>query len=84
MKNNMDPLSTRITINPEICNGKPVIRGMRITVKTILDFMAAGETAENLLIAYPFLEKDDLLACLNYASLVIDKDKILTHPILNL
>jgi uncharacterized protein (DUF433 family) len=68
-------ISSRITINPEICNGKPTIRGMRITVKTVLDFLASGETIENLLHAYPFLEREDILACLNYASLVIDKDK---------
>lgn len=61
----MEKLQDRITINPEICNGKPIIRGMRITVKTVLDFLAAGETIENLLKAYPFLERDDVLACLN-------------------
>ncbi len=71
----MEKMNARITINPEICNGKPIIRGMRITVKTVLDFLASGESAENLLQAYPFLEREDILACLNYASLVIDKDK---------
>ena len=46
-----------------------------MTVKSILDFLAAGETIENLLKAYPFLTKQDILACISYASLVIDKDK---------
>ena len=71
----MENLNTLITINPDICNGKPTIRGMRMTVKSILDFLAAGETIENLLKAYPFLTKQDILACISYASLVIDKDK---------
>lgn len=63
----------RITVNPEICNGKPVIRGMRITVSTILDFLAAGETITKILEAYPVLEKEDILACLEYARRVADK-----------
>jgi uncharacterized protein (DUF433 family) len=71
----MENLIDRITIDSEICNGKPAIRGMRITVKTILDFLAAGETTENLLQAYPFLEKNDILACIHYASLAVDMDK---------
>ncbi len=63
----------RITVNPEICNGKPIIRGMRITVSTILDFLAAGETTPNILDAYPVLEKEDIMACLEYASRVANK-----------
>jgi len=42
-------LLERITVNPDICNGKPTIRGMRITVKTILEYIAAGESVENIL-----------------------------------
>ncbi len=71
----MNNLIGRITIDPQICNGKPAIRGMRITVKTILDFLAAGETIENLLQAYPILEREDIFACIHYASLAVDKDK---------
>lgn len=62
----------RITINPDICNGKPTIRGMRITVKTILEYLAAGETSENILNAYPILEKEDISACLEFASKLAD------------
>jgi len=58
----------RITINPDICNGKPTIRGMLITVKTILEYIAAGDSVENILEAYPFLEKEDIKACLEFAS----------------
>ena len=70
----------RITVNPEICNGKPVIRGMRITVSTILDFLAVGETTEKILDAYPVLEKEDIMACLEFASRVADKS-ILTYEL---
>ncbi|MFP4448822.1 MAG: DUF433 domain-containing protein [Bacteroidales bacterium] len=62
----------RITIDPEICNGKPTIRGMRITVRTVLEYLAAGETIANLLEAYPILEKEDITACLQFASQMTD------------
>ena len=51
----MEDLIKRITIGPNICNGKPIIRGMRITVSTILEYLAAGQTVENILKAYPIL-----------------------------
>ncbi len=63
-----------VTINPEICNGKPTIRGMRITVKTILENLAAGESVENILKAYPVLKKEDISAALQYASAILDKN----------
>jgi len=69
----MENLMKRITVNPEICNGKPVIRGIRITVSTILDFLAAGETTVKILDAYPVLEKEDIMACLEFARRVADK-----------
>lgn len=59
-------LLNRITLDPEICNGKPTIRGLRISVKTILEYLAAGESMENILTAYPILEKEDLLAAMQY------------------
>ncbi len=62
----------RITIDPEVCNGKPCIRGMRITVKTILEYVAAGETTQNILNAYPDLEQEDIKACLLFASRMTD------------
>lgn len=62
----------RITIDQAICNGKPIIRGMRITVKTILEYLAAGETMENILKAYPSLEPEDINACLDFASRLTD------------
>jgi uncharacterized protein (DUF433 family) len=61
-------LTERITVNPEICNGKPTLRGKRITVKTILEYIVAGETIENILKAYPVLEEDDIKASLQFAA----------------
>lgn len=59
---------SRITIDPDICNGKPVIRGMRITVETILDYLSAGESREEILRQFPMLEPEDIPACLAFAS----------------
>jgi len=69
----MENLLNRITANPDICNGKPVIRGMRITVTTILEYLAAGESFENILNAYPTLVLDDIKACLEFAKRISDK-----------
>ena len=72
----MDKLLQRITTDPQICNGKPIIRGMRMTVSSILDFLAAGESIENILEAYPILEKEDIYACLEFASKITDRSII--------
>ena len=61
-------MSERITINPDICNGKPVIRGTRITAQTVLEFLAAGDSVADVLEEYPTLKREDVQACLNYAS----------------
>ena len=64
----MEPfILERITINPDVCNGKPTVRGMRITVETILQYLSAGDSAEAILEAYPFLEKEDIQACIAFA-----------------
>ena len=76
----MEDLIKRITIDPNICNGKPAIRGMRITVTTILEYLAAGETPENILSAYPSLEIEDIKACLEYAKRISDKS-IITYDL---
>lgn len=60
-------LLERITINPKIFGGKPIIRGHRLAVEHILGMLAAGDTIETLLEAYPSLEKEDVQACLVYA-----------------
>ena len=57
----------RIVIKPEVCNGKPTVRGMRITVETILQYLSAGDSVKTILEAYPFLEKEDIQACIAFA-----------------
>ncbi|MBD0368908.1 MAG: DUF433 domain-containing protein, partial [Flavisolibacter sp.] len=61
----------RITLNPEIAHGKPTIRNKRYTVEGLLEYMAGGDSIEDLLQEFPDLEKEDLLACLQYALLHI-------------
>jgi len=58
----------RITQDPNVMGGKPCIRGMRLTVGRILSQIGAGETFDELLIDYPYLEKEDILQCLQYAA----------------
>ncbi|MFB2834934.1 DUF433 domain-containing protein [Floridanema evergladense] len=58
----------RISIDPNICFGKPCIRGHRIWVSLILDYLAGGMAIEEILEAYPDIERDDVLACIAYAS----------------
>jgi uncharacterized protein (DUF433 family) len=62
-----DDLLERITVDPLIFGGKPVIRGMRIAVEHVLRMLAAGDSAERLLDEYPFLEPADIQACMAYA-----------------
>ncbi|MFN8561372.1 MAG: DUF433 domain-containing protein [Anaerolineae bacterium] len=64
----MDDLLSRITIDPEIAHGKPVIRGLRYPVQMILELLSAGMTYQEILIDYPDLEREDLLAALAYAA----------------
>ncbi len=56
----------RITVDSNLCNGKPTIRGKRITVQTILEFLSAGDSTEDILKQYPSLEKEDIEACLKF------------------
>ncbi|MBW4634445.1 MAG: DUF433 domain-containing protein [Iphinoe sp. HA4291-MV1] len=63
-----DNLLSRISINPNICFGKPCIRGHRIWVSLILDLLASGETIEEILEEYPSIEREDVLACLAYGA----------------
>jgi uncharacterized protein (DUF433 family) len=61
-------LLQRITLNPHVCFGKPTIRNMRYPVEVILDLLAAGMTTNEILEDYPDLEKEDIQACLQFAS----------------
>lgn len=69
-------LLKRITANPEIFSGKPIIRGMRISVELILSLLTQGETVEDILADYPDLEPEDIRACLAYAHAVIARDSL--------
>ncbi len=70
----MQFISDRITIDEKICNGKPTIRGKRITVQTILEFLSAGESVEEILNQYPMLEREDISACLEFAANLMNRN----------
>ena len=61
----------RITIDPEICHGKPTVRGMRWPVEVIIDMLGAGMSFDEILEDHPELERNDILACLSYAKLLV-------------
>ena len=63
----MSTLTGRITIDPEVCHGKPCIRGMRYPVEAMLEYLAGGDTIDDVLREFPDLEREDLLACIEFA-----------------
>jgi uncharacterized protein (DUF433 family) len=67
---------SRIVVDPEICGGKPTIRGTRIMVRNILGMVAGGYDREGILQKYPELEPEDVSAALDYASEVVDEDRV--------
>ena len=71
MTNSIDLLK-RITIDSEICHGKPTIAGSRIMVKTILELLSSGMTNQEILEDYPKLEREDIWACLAFATRLVD------------
>ncbi len=66
----------RITVDPKVCGGKPCIRGMRFPVSRLLGLLAAGETPESILRAYPYLEPEDIQEALLYAAFLADEEVI--------
>ena len=70
MKANADTsqLLSRITIDPEICHGKPAIRHLRYPVEAMLEYLAAGDTFEELIAEFPELQREDLQACIEFAA----------------
>ena len=68
MFDRIQQMDSRITINPGICGGRPTVRGMRITVADVLQLLAGGMTRQEVLDDYPYLEAQDVQACLEYAS----------------
>jgi uncharacterized protein (DUF433 family) len=74
------PLSERIVLDPDVLAGKPVIRGTRLAGEFILDLLAAGQSEHELLANYPGLTRDDILACLAYASYLAHEYKVYPIP----
>ena len=67
---------TRITLNPQVMGGKPCIRGMRVTVGTIVGLMASGHTPTDILKAYPYLEAADIYEALAYAAWRVEEQEV--------
>ncbi len=63
----MEPLA-RITVDPQVMGGKPCIRGMRVTVGTLVGLIACGKSVKDVLAEYPYLEREDVLEALSYAA----------------
>ena len=73
----MEELLNRIIINPHQLTGKPAIRGMRISVEQVLNDLAKGMTAEEIIHHFPILEEDDIKACLLYAARMVESETII-------
>ncbi len=73
----MSALLKRITLNAKVCSGKPTIRNMRFTVAQMLELLASGMTHEEILEDYPFIEQEDILACLLFASKMANAHSII-------
>jgi uncharacterized protein (DUF433 family) len=69
-------LLERITVNPNIFGGKPIIRGRRLAVEHVLGMLGAGDTPEILLQGYPWLQREDIQACLVYARRLVGHERI--------
>ena len=67
----------RITLNPDVMGGKPCIRGLRVTVGTILGLLASGHSEGEILVAYPYLEREDIRAALTYATWRVEEREVL-------
>lgn len=72
----MDDLLKRVTRDPGIFGGKPIIRGMRFRVQDVLEMLASGMSSQEILADFPYLEDADIKACLKYAALKLD------HPVI--
>jgi uncharacterized protein (DUF433 family) len=77
---NQETLIARITCSPEIFGGKPIIRGRRLAVEHVLDMLAAGDDTATILSGYPWLEPEDIQACLVYASRLARHERIELLP----
>lgn len=73
----MENLLKRIMVNDNICNGKPIIRGCRISVQTIMEFILSGTPEDEILKQYPILEKEDIEACKEFTLILLNKEYII-------
>ncbi|HET6201594.1 MAG TPA: DUF433 domain-containing protein [Planctomycetota bacterium] len=73
---NEDELLKRITVNPAIFAGKPIVRGRRLAVEHVLGMLAAGDTPQRILAGYPWLEPEDIQACLVYARRLVAHERV--------
>ncbi len=73
MKQAIAFMNDRIVIDPAVCNGRPTLRGKRITVQTILEYLGAGDTEADILAEYPMLEPADIRACLLFAGRLMNQ-----------
>jgi len=64
---NSEGLLSRITVDPDVCHGKPCVRGLRYPVETLLEYLAGGDSTESLLAEFPDLQREDILACLEFS-----------------
>mgnify|MGYP001559147965 CR=1 FL=1 len=72
----MAEILDRITVNPGIFGGKPIVRGRRLAVEHVLGMLAAGDSIETIVEGYPWLERDDVLACLEYARRLVGHERV--------
>lgn len=72
-------MKNRIVIQPDVCNGKPVISGTRITVETVLEFLGAGDSIADVLAEYPSLTEADVLACIQCARSIMSHHYSVTN-----
>lgn len=78
---NEPDLLRRITSDPTLFGGKPIVRGRRLAVEHILSMLAAGDTPQEILEAYPFLEADDVRACVYYAYKLVAHERVEPFPV---
>jgi uncharacterized protein (DUF433 family) len=73
---NDQELLKRITVNPHIFGGKPIVRGRRLAVEHVLGMLAVGDSIDTLLEGYPWLEREDVLACIAYAHRLVEHERV--------
>lgn len=69
-------LLSRITVDPEVCHGKPCVRGLRYPVESVLEYLAGGDSVDDLLNEFRDLERDDVLACIEFSRRVIETKSV--------